>query len=210
MLYKRNQVEEAVSRTLGEQSENPSSELRTRLKRLLDADRGLGRKPRSVDPDLANYAFYSSDAPGKGIEVEFTGYEAFALMTSLRLLQHGWPQGFAVSMLRRVRPELEQEHARFLRQDRNKLFDEEAIRKNAREGDIALNNTDPVFLVIVSGDFPATDNLAGSVCRGVRKAFEFVREKNGRSWTLHELVTSGHALLAELSKVQPRKRGRNA
>ena len=207
MFFKRNQVEEAIARVFGASSGEPSPELRTQLKRLLDTDRGLGRKPRSDDPNLANYAFYSSDAPGKGVEVEFTGYESFALITSLQLLQHGWPQGFAVNMLRRVRPELEREHARFLRQDPKKLFDDEAIRKNARPGDIALTNTDPVFLTIISGNYPDTEKF-GAVCRGAGRAFQFAKEKSARSWTLHELVTPGHALETELSKVPPRKRGR--
>jgi uncharacterized protein (DUF1778 family) len=35
---------------------------------------------------------------------------------NLRILEHGWPQGFAVSIMRRVRLDLEREHARILRQ----------------------------------------------------------------------------------------------
>src|SRR5215475_5153361 len=99
MEYKRNQVEDAISRTVDARSARPSSELRTRVKRLLDTDRNLGRNKRSTDPTMANYAFYSADQRGKGVEVWFSAYEAFALMTGLRLLQHGWPQGFAVEML---------------------------------------------------------------------------------------------------------------
>src|ERR1700687_4383397 len=202
---KRNQVEEAISSLLGEHK--PSAELRTRLKRLLDTDRGFGRKPHSNDPVVANYAFYSSEAPGKGVEVEFPEYEAFALLTSLRLLQHGWPQGFAVNMLRQVRAELEREHARILKQDPDKLFDEKAIREKAKPGDLYIDNTDPVFLVIVSGeDSNADDNLTGSICRGIDKVFEFIRRKAARSWTFHELATSAPQLKYRLSKVQPRKR----
>ena len=32
--------------------------------------------------------------PGKGFEVWLADYEAFALLTGVRLLQHGWPQGW--------------------------------------------------------------------------------------------------------------------
>jgi hypothetical protein len=211
--YKRNQVEEAISRTFGEQSARPSSELRTRLKRLLEMDRSLGRNARSADPELANYAFYSSDSPGRGVEVWFSNYEAFALMTGLRLLQHRWPQSFPVAVLRRLRPQLEREHARILKQDPKILFDQKQIRENARPGDLYVDNTDPVFLTIASGqDYPGegpTGALPCAVCRGMEQVFKFVKQQNARSYSLNELVTPAHALLSQLSKVQPRKRGRS-
>ena len=214
MRYKRNQVEEALSRAFGEPSARPSSELRTRVKRLLDTDRGLGRNPRSADPERANYAFYSSDSPGRGVEVWFSDYEAFALMTGLRLLQHGWPQSFPVAVLRRLRPELEREHARILKQDPKVLFDQKRIRENARPGDFYVDNTDPVFLTIVSRqDHPKegpTGTLPCAVCHGREQMFKFVKEQSARSWSSNELVTPAHALLSQLSKVQPRKRGRSS
>jgi hypothetical protein len=54
------------------------------------------------------------------------------VLNGLRIMGHGWPQGFAVAIMRRVRPDLEREHARILRQDPHKLFDPEAIRAAAR------------------------------------------------------------------------------
>jgi hypothetical protein len=212
--YKRNQVEEAISRTFGEQSARPSSELRTRLKRLLETDRSLGRNARSADPERANYAFYSSDSPGRGVEVWFSDYEAFALMTGLRLLQHRWPQSFPVAVLRRLRPELEREHARILKQDPKILFDQKRIRENAQPGDFYVDNTDPVFLTIVSREAHLkegpTETLPCAVCHGREQMFKFVKEQSARSWSSNELVTPAHALLLQLSKVQPRKRGRSS
>jgi hypothetical protein len=212
--YKRNQVEEAISRTFGEQSARPSSELRTRLKRLLETDRSLGRNARSADPERANYAFYSSDSPGRGVEVWFSNYEAFALMTGLRLLQLRWPQSFPVAVLRRLRPDLEREHARILKQDPKILFDQKRIRENARPGDLYVDNTDPVFLTIVSREAHLKEGPTGTlpcaVCHGREQMFKFVKEQSARSWSPHELVTPAHALLLQLSKVQPRKRGRSS
>jgi hypothetical protein len=210
--YKRNQVEEAISRTFGERSARPSSELRTRLKRLLETDRSLGRNSRSADPERANYAFYSSDSPGRGVEVWFSDYEAFALMTGLRLLQHEWPQSFPVAILRRLRPELEHEHARILKQDPKTLFDQKRILEMARPGDLYVDNTDPVFLTIVSGQDQegASGTLPCAICRGMEQVFKFVKQQNARSWSLNEFVTPAHALLSQLSKVQPRKRGRSS
>jgi hypothetical protein len=117
MSYKRNQVEEAIAHIFVPNDEKPPSELRTRIKRLLDLDRSMGRKLRSKDAEEANFGFFSEEAPGTGADILFSEYEAFALLNGLRIMGHGWPQGFAVSVMRRVRRDLEREHARILRQN---------------------------------------------------------------------------------------------
>jgi hypothetical protein len=94
---------------------------------------------------------------GTGADISFSEYDAFALLNGLRIMGHGWPQGFAVSVMRRVRPDLEKQHARILRQDPDKLFDEQAIRASARPGDIAVTNIDPVFLTLASKEKLALD-----------------------------------------------------
>jgi hypothetical protein len=206
MSFKRNQIEDAIAELLDEP--RPSSELRTRIKRLLDTDRGLGRKPRSDDPEQANYAFYSSDAPGKGADIWFSGYEAFALFIGLQMLEQGWPQGFAVSVLRRARPDLEREHARILRQDPAVLFNDVLIEKILRTSDTYVDNADPVYLVIV----PKTRKqgaLSCSVCRGMKEISGFLKQLAAQSWTSFELVTPAHFLADKLSTVQPRLRGRS-
>ena len=211
-LFKRNQLEQALSRTFEEPSTKPSSELRTRVKRLLDTDRGLGRNRRSTNPEVANFAFYTDDSPGRGVEIWFSGYEAFALLTGLQLLQHGWPQSFAVTVLRRLRPDLEREHARIIKQDPTILFNEEAIRREARPGDLYFGNTDPVLLTIVSSRPPDKGGNEAATCgvfRGMRLVSEFLKKEVAQSWTLHELVNPAHALLLELSRAHPRKRGRS-
>ena len=95
MSYKRNQIEEAIARIFAPNCEKPPSELRTRIKRLLDLDRFTGRKRHSKDPEEANFAFFSEEAPGTGSDIQFSEYEAFALLIGLRIMGHGWPQGFA-------------------------------------------------------------------------------------------------------------------
>src|SRR5258706_11715416 len=120
--YKRNQIEEAISHLFGEKSAKPSSGLLTRIKRLLDLDRSLPRSSRSKRPELANYAFYSSDSPGKGTEVLFSDYDAFALMIGLQMLNHNWPQRFAVETLRHCRQELAGRHRKLLSLDPIKPF----------------------------------------------------------------------------------------
>jgi hypothetical protein len=212
--YKRNQVEEAIAGVLEPRSSESTVELRTRIKRLLETDRAFGRSLRAPDPERANYAFYSADAPGSGVEVLFSAYEAFAILIGLRLMAHGWPQSFAVSVMRRVRPELEKEHMRILKQAANKLFDQEAIRRDAKPGDMAFNNTDPVLLTIVSksGVALAEEKVphACAVCRGPIKAHEFVWKVSGGAGgsTMFELVGTVHVLANELARTEPRHRGR--
>ena len=104
-LFKRNQIEEAISRAVVPTDGIPPGDLLNRLKRLLDTDRKLGRDPRSKDPEKSTYAFYSGSASGSGVENWFQEYEAFALLTALRFLEHGFPQQKSVSALRAVRPD---------------------------------------------------------------------------------------------------------
>ena len=93
MSYKRNQIEEAIARILAPNCQKPPSELRTRIKRLLDLDRSMGRDPRSIDSEKANFGFFSQEAPGTGAVISFSEYEASALLNALRIMAHGWPQG---------------------------------------------------------------------------------------------------------------------
>ena len=50
MSYKRNQIEEAIARLFDPESEAVPADLRTRIKRLFELDRSLGRSVRSKDP----------------------------------------------------------------------------------------------------------------------------------------------------------------
>jgi hypothetical protein len=210
--YKRNQIEEAIARIVAPTSAKLPSELRTRIKRLLELDRSNGRKLRSKDAEEANFAFFSEEAPGTGADISFSEYEAFALLNGLRILEHGWPQGLAVSIMRRVRLDLESEHTRILRQPPDKLFDEQAIHAAARPGDIAVDNTDPVFLTVASRGQRAVDGKPPgpipAVCRGLKKVSEFSRDVDASSVTMFEVATLAHRLHQELMKAKPRRRGR--
>jgi hypothetical protein len=210
---KRNQIEEAISRVLEPQAPKPSTVIRTRVKRLLDIDRELGRGGN--DKERESYAFYRVEPPGSGVEVWFSAYEAFALLVGLLLMGHGWPQSFAVDVLRHVRREMEREHKRVLQLDRKWLFDAEAIRKEARAGDMAVSNRDPVFLIVVPHSSGVVEQQqapeACAVRRGVSEAFKFVREaaRRGTPFTLFELTTLAHQFSDALAKTTPRQRGRS-
>jgi hypothetical protein len=209
MSYKRNQIEEAIARIFVPNCQEPPSELRTRIKRLLELDRSIGRELRSKDAERANFGFFSEEAPGTGAVISFSEYEAFALLNGLRIMKHGWPQSFAVSIMRSVRLDLEREHARILRQDPDKLFDQQVIRARARPGDIAVDNTDPVFLTIASKAQRAPDESPlSAVCHGMEKVSEFSRNVDASSVTMFELASLAHTLHEELMKTEPRRRGR--
>lgn len=209
-MFKRNQVEEAITKVFEPASARPRSETRTRIKRLLETDRGLGRNKRSSDPERANFAFYSHEAPGRGMENWFSGYEAFALLVGLRLMQWGLPQGLVVSLLRRVRGELEESHAQILSQDPAVLFDAERIRQRARPGEIAVDSTEPVFLTIrTSSPQSRTDLAPAAICRGQMELMTFMMSHGaGHSFTSHEIGTSAHALSSALAQTRSSKRGR--
>jgi len=214
-MYKRNQVELAIAHLLEPNLPNPSSALRTRVKRLLDTDRTLERNPRSNDPVKAYYAFFRDDAPGSGFEVWFSGYEAFALALGLQLMQHNWPQRFAVSILRQVRPAMETEHDRILHIDQKILFDPEAIKRTRLPGSPAFDTTRPSFLVIAShhglGATQEAEPYACSVQSDLGSASHWVRDttkgKGGGS-SMFELTVLAHDLTQALKQTTPENRGR--
>ena len=211
--YKRNQAAEAISISFG-QGAAPSASLRTEMKRLLDTDRSVDVIPGSNDPEEANCAFFSSEAPGRGTEVWFSGYEVFALRLGLDLMEHGWPQATVISILRRARPVLEPKHAQIVRWDPATLFDEKKILEAARPGALAISTTRPVYLVIASRkgrpiDQSSDDRREVAVLEN-DELMPFLRREAGLSATMIELGRTAHDLSNALSKTKPSKRGRGS
>jgi hypothetical protein len=200
MSYKRNQVEEAIVSLVAPPSEQAHAKLLTRIKRLLETDR------RDKGPV---FGFFTGEAPGTGADISFSEYEAFALLNALRIMEHGWTQGFAVSVMRRVRDDLEREHARILKQSPDELFDQQRIIAKARPGDMAFDNSDPVFLTLTSkAQGPANDSPAAAVCHGLAKVNEFSFKERPSSMTLVEVATVAHRLHEALQQTEPKHRGR--
>jgi hypothetical protein len=206
--FKRNQVEEAIFRTLGAQGERVD-ELRFRIKRLLVTDRNSGCDAHSEEEGDRHYAFFSQEPPGSGTEVKFSGYEAFALLAATMLLEHGLPQAAVVKVMRQVRARLEAAHAQTLKKDPATLFDEQAIRSQAKPGMIAVDNIDPIFLVF-GGD--QKGGGAVEVCRGHEGLGAFFKKHSrpGTGVTFFEFVGLIHGLAGNLLQVGPAKRGRSA
>jgi hypothetical protein len=213
--FKRNQVEEAIFRTLGAQGERVD-ELRFRIKRLLVTDRHSGCDGHSEEEGDRHYAFFSQKPPGSGTEVKFSGYEAFALSAATMLLEHGLPQAAVIKVMRQVRARLEIAHAQTLKKDHATLFDQQAIRSQAKPGMLAIDNTSPIFLAFVRlTDSSIGDPRGGGaveVCRGHEELVTFQKKhsKPGTGVTLFEFVLLIHSLAANLLQVRPVKRGRGA
>ena len=209
--YKLNQLQEAIFRTLGAK-DTRVDELKLRLKRLLVTDRRFGRGKRSENKADRRYAFYSHKPLGSGVEVMFSGYEAFALLAALIVLEYGIPQAKVVSILQDVRSDLEAAHHETLQKDPKVLFDPEAVRAMARPGMIAVDNTEPVFLAFVRLDAGKGRVRAFiSVCRGHDELVNFISEHSvpGSGATHFELARLMHTVADNLSKTRPIKRGRS-
>jgi hypothetical protein len=146
----------------------------------------------------------------------FSGYEAFALLAAIMLLEHGLPQAGVVRVMRQVRKKFEAAHAQILTKDASALFDPKAILAQVRPGMMVLDNTDPVFLVFVRLTASSVGDQKGgtavAVCRGPAELDAFIRRHSvpGMGATFFEFVSLMHALAANLSQTRPVKRGRGA
>jgi hypothetical protein len=209
VFYKRNQLEEAIACTL-KVKDARMGDLKLRMKRLLVTDRRLGRGRQSAAD--RRYAFFSHKPLGSGVEVMFSGYEAFALLAALILLGHGIPQAKVVSTLRDVRADLEAAHRETLQKDRADLFDPQAIQAMGGEGVIAVDNTSPVFLAFVKLDSGrGRVHATISVCRGREALGKFLKAYTvpGCGATHFEFVRLMCSLADNLSNTRPTKRGRS-
>jgi hypothetical protein len=211
MRYKRNQVEEAVVQTLGAEGARVD-ELRLKMKRLLITDRRLGRGRRSDDKADHRYAFYSQRPQGSGVEVMFSGYEAFALLAALIILEHGIPQAKVVSILQEIRSDFEVAHREILQKDPNELFDPQSVRAMARPGLIYVDSTAPVFLAFVKLDIgKGRVHAFIAVCQGHDGLGKFLKEHSvpGSGATYFQFTRLMHTLADNLSHTRPIKRGRS-
>lgn len=213
--YKWNQVEEAISQTLGAKDARVG-ELKLRLKRLLVTDRRLGRrKRRSGHKAGSRYAFYSQEGPGSGVEVMFSDYEAFALLAALTVLEHGIPQATVVDILRQVRADLETAYRESRKKNPGELFDPKAIQAMIKPGMIATDNTAPVFLAFARLSGPESGDrqvrALVTVCRGHDGLMAFIKEHSVPTvgTTFFEFAGLMHKLAKNLSETQPVQRGRS-
>lgn len=199
--YQRGQIEEAISCLIEPELVRPSPLLRAQIKRLIDVDRRLVQTLDGHRP-----AFLTVPLPQRGTNVTFTAYGAFALLTGVRVMRHGWPQRKVVKLMSAVRRDMQREHRRTMRQDPKALFDFEAIKAAARPGDVAHDSVDPVVLRVRAVPSDRGIDLVGDVFRvgDTQRASRSLRPP----YTEFDLVGTAFRLAEALSTTSPRSRGR--
>jgi hypothetical protein len=191
-FFKRNQVEEAISRTLGERSKAPSADLIAQIKRLLDTD-------RSESKELSKSAFITVKGEKQGHENQFSSYDAFALLLGVQMLQIGWSQTQVVKLLKRGRRELEL----FFR----RLPSTEPPKAAPKASDPAVSGSPAVGILFPSYDRTQTDSAKILTTIDAASLIGAVRTKAGQSISVFA-VASKVELERHLERALPRKRGR--
>ena len=227
--YKRSQVEQVISMR---ESRLPDGRidpaLRSRLKRLLDADRA------SVSDDQVRagkrLAFLDGIKPGAGSEIGYSAYQAFALLTGIRLLQGGLTEGRTVALLQRTRPTLERAFARIAAVPRRQLQHEYRdpddpkdigitalqAEQRVRDGFIVDRPEKMTFLVEVIGKTESDDLSSAdaegaslSVCNYEQLYWRLRYISHiGKTAVIVELTNAAHQMLYFLPHTTVRKRGR--
>jgi len=192
MTYKRNQVIEAIKIALASDN-RMSRHIDTRLKRLLHADRLLGRNPRSKSREQSTYAFFPSELAGSGNENLYSPFEAFAIFLGIRLLENGFPQRVVVRTLRSIRSELE-------------AGLDAGWRLPGQNGGIRYYLTRLASEGVSSGDLAGTVNL----CRGEPAVARLLKEAaDGQIMTVIELTGALKRFKDAIEATLPAKRGRH-
>jgi hypothetical protein len=220
--YKRDQIERAIaiaSRIIPQHEPTRFTALKVELKRLLDRDRRQEQETPRGRP--VRRAFHSEAPPGRGIDVMYSGYEAFALLIALRLMRGGLPQARAVDVLHDLRAPLAGCHYEMLQIPLPQLRPDRDDDKRdllVRDGLLVDDASKMVYLVALAGEraeafdlpSPADKPVSGNICRSVRELHERVvgASHEGHALIVVELVNAAHQLAYHLDRIEPRARGR--
>ena len=220
--YKRDQVERAIA--IASHIGSPDHDarfapLKIELKRLLDRD----RKQESETPRgrPVRRAFHNGPPPGRGIDVMYTAYEAYALLIALRLLRGGLTQTRAVDFVRELREPLAGFHYETLRASLTKLRPDIEVSERTnlvRDGFLVEDPQKMAYLVALAGEraeafdapSPAERPVSGNICRTVEDLLLRMRwaSHEGHALIVVELVNAAHQLAHHLNRIPLRSRGR--
>jgi hypothetical protein len=154
-MFTRGQIEWAIAQATGRTVRpdgEPRHDLNMKLKRLLDIDRKKGIDASQAEPEFRRFAFLEGGLPGKGFAISYTRYDAFALLLGLHLLESNVPQMAVIRLLRRIRPELDREHARILGlSPLGAAQMKHGVERRIKEGLLVKEPAKMVFLVLPSG-----------------------------------------------------------
>jgi hypothetical protein len=184
MSFKLNQVVEAISSVARLQD---PQKLGIQLKRLMEIDRNFDDTQWAAIAGELEYAFFSADKPGKGVETRFSEYEAFALLIGWILLEQGQPQSDAVMIMRIARKRLEAKFADWA---------------SAKE---------PRSFLVIDRRKPADGKPQRRLVEIVEEPVSFLRnQRPGFSATVIELAKTATEFHQALNATAPSKRGRGS
>ena len=241
VTYQRSQIEQAIASVEGLNSADGTipAALRSNIKRLLDIDRKPRAKKLTSRPE--RLAFYDEDeaagqkteGPGKGAEIAYRPYHAFALLIGTRLIGSGMPQSRIVVLLRELRDELERKFEDLAatpitdfpddrpsnNQKKRSPATPEERADLARNGYLIFEPENMTFLVARAGpsaeaiQVPGQDRrdfVTGNVCdfEALKDRLRFFSHE-GQGVTVIELTNAIHKLMTRLPLTQIRKRGRS-
>jgi hypothetical protein len=118
--------------------------------------------------------------------------------------------------MRQARRQLEAAYVRTLAKDPRKIFDQKVILARARPGMLAVNTTDPVYLVFVRLTESSVDDRGGdapvAVYRSQDEWMAFMKKHSdcGPGVTVFEFSGWMVAFAANLSQTRAIQRGRGA
>lgn len=220
--YKRDQIDQAIAIASGISPQHEPKRfaaLKVELKRLLDRDRRQEQETPRGRP--IRRAFHDGPPPGRGIDVMYSGYEAFALLVALRLMRGGLTQARAVNFLRDLRVLLAGSHYEILQTSRAQLRpyeDDDERSRLVRDGFLVDDADKMVYLVALAGEkaeafdlpSPADKPVSGNICRTVRELQDRLvgASHEGHALIVVELVNAAHQLAHYLDRIEPRARGR--
>jgi hypothetical protein len=215
-MYKRNQIAEAVARCLPRRDN-----FHITIKRLLDLDSSEPVNPRSHAAASNCYAF-SQPPERTGIDREFSGYDAFALLIAVRLFESGFKIPRVVSRMRELRRALEKTHINILAQPPDTLWDREpgiSLSTAVSQGTLIKKLPKMKFLVLGTGRYASVTykdaddqklHMASNVCESIDRLNKYLEYQLsfGDIPIVIELVNSAHRLAYWLAQTEPIFRGR--
>jgi hypothetical protein len=189
--YKLNQVVFAISRTASD--ELTERDVSFRLKRLLALDRS---EPRAAEH---HFAFFDEKPQGKGVDVLFSTYEAFALFLANAMLEARFPQLTVLRLLRKARTKLSKAYKQCL---------EKQPATIGKIEDDPWTFGYPMFVVVGARGPGEVSPFA--VCATNTARYEFTREydRPGVGFSFFPLANAVQEFAKNLAEAPVRRRGR--
>jgi hypothetical protein len=219
-MFTRGQLEWAIAQAIGRSEglgNRPRGDLKMKLKRLLDIDRKHGIDAAKPGPEFRRFAFLEGGLPGKGFAISYTGYDAFALLLGLQLLEANVPQLAVIRLLRSIRPNLQHEHKQvLLHLPRLLAGGNIKLENKINAGQMVKDPAKMVFVVISSGagadilSVAGQDDSPANIVRSPEKLVSMVAHLTRVSppVLVFELVNSALQLAYWLNRAPSIRRGR--